>query len=69
MRQPDRKEIKKQARKIINGNIWNMWKPLILVALIAMLASTLISTFFYKEISCTVQYGDMIDIFYKYKTT
>ena len=61
--QPNRKEIKSRAREIIKGNIWNMWKPLIAIMLIAVLASTLISTFFYKEISCTVEYGDMIDMF------
>ena len=63
MMQPNRKEIKSRAREIIKGNIWNMWKPLIAIMLIAVLASTLISTFFYKEISCTVEYGDMIDMF------
>ena len=63
MQQPNRIEIKQQAREKIKNNLWNIWKPLIVVGLIGMLASSIITTLFYKEIDCTVQYKEMLDIF------
>lgn len=63
MRQPDRKEIKRQAREKIKGNIWNIWKPIIVVALVMAVVSTVISTLFFNEIDCTYQYQELIDWF------
>lgn len=59
MRQPDRKEIKKQAREKIEGNIWNIWKPLLVSSIILVIVSTIISTLFSKEIDCSFQYQDL----------
>lgn len=59
MRQPDRKEIKRQAREKIKGNIWNIWKPLLVSSIIMVIISTIISTLFSKEIDCSFQYQDL----------
>ena len=61
MQQPNRIEIKQKAREKIKDNLWNIWKPLIVVGLIGILASSIITTLFYKEIDCTVQYKEMLD--------
>lgn len=60
MKQPNRVEIKEKAKEILKGNIWNIWKPLIVIAAISLAVSLLVDNVFTKTVACPT-YEGLID--------
>lgn len=42
----DRVEIKKKAKEMMNGNIWNYWKPLLIIDAISFILSLIVTKVF-----------------------
>ena len=60
MKQPNRITVKETAKEILKGNMWNLWKPLLIVALISFVVTLIVDNVFTETINCP-DYGGLID--------
>lgn len=59
MNQPNRQEIKAKAREMIKGNLWNIWKPLLIIGVIIGVIQLIVSNVFTTSVSCSEIYGGL----------
>ena len=59
MKQPNRAQIKEQAKKIMKGNMWNIWKGMLLIMIISSVGGFLIGKIFGQKGNCTASLGEI----------